>query len=75
MLLLNTMSREDRGKLLLGLLLFGFVILVLVFTVYMYVAHPQNREYFLERLKNAREINPIKESIEMLKKRKKEESE
>ena len=71
----KAMSREDRDKLLLGLIIFGFVILVLAFTLYMYIAYPKNREYLIERLKNAREINPIKESIEMLKERKKEANE
>lgn len=69
------MSKDDRGKLILGLLLFGFVILVMLFTIYMYAAHPKNREYLIKRLENARQINPIKESIDMLKKKKQEESE
>ncbi len=70
----KTMSLEDKGKIILGLLLFGFVILIMVFTIYMYAAHPKNREYFLQRLENARQVNPIKESIEMLKKKKQEEN-
>ncbi|WP_461829112.1 hypothetical protein [Aquifex sp.] len=69
------MSKEDKGKLILGLLLFGFVIFVMLFTIYMYAAHPKNREYLIKRLENARQINPIKESIDMLKKKKQEESE
>ena len=69
------MSKEDKGKLILGLLLFGFVLFVMLFTIYMYAAHPKNREYLIKRLENARQINPIKESIDMLKKKKQEESE
>ncbi len=68
------MFQEDKGKLILGLLLFAFVIFIVVFTIYMYIAYPKNREYFLQRLENARQVNPIKESIEMLKKKKKEEN-
>ena len=68
------MSQEDRGKLFLGFFLLIFVILVMLFTVYMYVAYPKNREYFIQRLKNARQVNPIKESIEMLKKKRREEN-
>ncbi len=74
MIIFKTMSQNDKGKLILGIILFAFVFFVMAFTVYMYVSHPQNREYFLERLEKARQVNPIKESIEMLKEKKKEES-
>ncbi len=68
------MSQEDKGKLIWGLILFAFVIFVMAFTIYMYVAYPRNREYFLNRLEHARQINPIRESIEMLKKKRREEN-
>jgi len=67
------MSNQDKGKLILGLLLFAFVMLVMILTMYMYLAYPKNREYFLQRLENARDANPIKESIDMLKEKKRKE--
>jgi len=68
-----SMSNQDKGKLILGLLLLAFAVLVMMFTVYMYIAYPKNREYFLQRLENARGANPIKESIDMLKEKKRKE--
>jgi len=67
------MSHQDKGKLILGLLLLAFAVLVMMFTIYMYIAYPKNREYFLQRLENARDANPIKESIDMLKEKKRKE--
>lgn len=55
-----SMSHQDKGKLILGFLLFAFVML-------------KNREYFLQRLENASDANPIKESIDMLKEKKRKE--
>jgi len=56
-------------KILATLVILGIAFLSALFTVYNYIKHPENREYFLKRLENARKVNPIKESIEMLKER------
>ncbi|WP_164930567.1 hypothetical protein [Aquifex aeolicus] len=56
-------------KIVVALIVLSIAFLSAFFTVYNYLKHPENREYFLKRLERARETNPIKESVEMLKER------
>ncbi len=67
--------KRDFSKWLIAFILFGIAFMSAFLTVFLYLKHPENREYFLKRLENARNVNPIKESIEMLKKKLREASE
>ncbi|NPB08107.1 MAG: hypothetical protein GXN96_04165 [Aquificae bacterium] len=49
------------GKLAVGLALFGVALLSMLFTVFNYLRHPENREYFINRLENARNTTIFKE--------------
>jgi len=56
-------------KVIATLIVLSIAFLSAFFTVYNYLRHPENRKYFLKRLEHAREVNPIRESIEMFKER------
>ncbi|GEM_PF-2171066 len=45
---------RDWGKILVGLLVAGVALLSFTFTVYQYIKYPENREYFIKKLKNIR---------------------
>jgi len=49
------------SKLAVGLALFGIALLSMFFTVFNYLRHPENREYFINRLENARNSTIFKE--------------
>ena len=66
--------KREFGKWIIAFILFGIAFLSAFLTVFLYLKYPENREYFLKRLENARNVNPIKESIEMLKKKSREAS-
>lgn len=47
-------QRRDWGKIITGLLVAGIALLSFSFTVYQYLKHPENREHFINKLKNIR---------------------
>ncbi|GAB6066130.1 hypothetical protein JCM9492_12220 [Aquifex pyrophilus] len=56
---------ESLKKYLAALIFLGIAILSMTYTVYNYFKYPENRERFLERLKNARTTNLFHEMREM----------
>jgi hypothetical protein len=52
-------SKRDWGKILVGLAVAGVALLSLLFTIYQFRAHPENREHFINKLKNIRNEPPF----------------
>ena len=52
-------SRRDWGKIIVGLVVGGVALLSLLFTIYQFVAHPENREHFIKKLENIRNEPPF----------------
>jgi hypothetical protein len=56
---------ENLKKYLVALIFVSIAFLSMLYTVYNYFKYPENRERFLERLKNARTTNLFHEMREM----------
>jgi predicted Zn-dependent peptidase len=47
-------SKRDWTKIFIGLLIASLAFFSFFFTVYQFMAHPENREHFIKKLKNIR---------------------
>ncbi len=56
---------QGLKKYLVALIFLGIALLSMTYTIYNYFKYPENRERFLERLKNARTTNLFHEMREM----------
>lgn len=52
-------SGRDWGKILVGLAVAGVALLSLIFTIYQFAKHPENREHFIHKLENIRNEPPF----------------
>ncbi len=52
-------KKRDVGKILLGLAVAGIAFFSFFFTIYQFSKHPENREHFIEKLRNVRNEAPL----------------
>jgi len=52
-------KERDIGKILVGLAVAGIALTSFLFTIYQFSRHPENREHFLEKLRNVRNEAPL----------------
>jgi len=52
-------TKRDWGKIFVGLAVAGVALLSLLFTVYQFAKHPENREHFINKLHNIRNEPPF----------------
>ncbi|MDQ7082783.1 MAG: hypothetical protein Q9N34_07410 [Aquificota bacterium] len=52
-------GKRDWGKIFVGLAVASVALLSLIFTIYQFVKHPENREHFIRKLENIRNEPPF----------------
>lgn len=52
-------SKRDWGKIFVGLAVASVALFSLLFTVYQFVKHPENRKHFIKKLENIRNEPPF----------------
>jgi len=52
-------NERDLSKIVVGLVVASVALLSFLFTVYQFSKHPENREHFIDKLRNVRNEAPL----------------
>ena len=52
-------SKRDWGKIFVGIAVASVALFSLLFTIYQFAKHPENREHFIKKLENIRNEPPF----------------